>query len=164
MLPKFRTRRLRRAQNHIETAFSLHKNDVRSYQPQNQPFPEPCRAKSSQILGSSGLCQAEAQAALLFNQNPNVKLIVVQSSYCYSVVRVNTSNTVQPLTFGCSSWGVRDFQSAPSRNFVHKFHISFASLSGLPPEISRNFIWLTSLAPHPSPCRTVICDRECQAL
>ena len=38
----------------------------------------------------------------MFNQNPNVKVIVVQSSYCCSVVSVNTSNTVQPLTFGCS--------------------------------------------------------------
>ena len=41
--------------------------------------------------------------ALLFNQLPNVKIIVVQSSDCCSVVSVNTSNTVQPLTFGYSN-------------------------------------------------------------
>ena len=38
---------------------------------------------------------------------------------------------------GVGTWGVRDFQRAPSRNFVHKFHIDFSSL---PPELSsRNF-------------------------
>ena len=58
------------------------------------------RAKISQIRV---VWSCQAQEALLFNQNPNVQLIVVQSSYCCSVVSVNTSNTVQPLTLGCSS-------------------------------------------------------------
>ena len=106
--PKFCTRRLRRAQNHIETAFSPYTENDQYFEemmsvhtsPKTSHFQSHVGPKAAK-LGSSGLCQA--QAALLFNQNPNVKLIVVQSSYCCSVVSVNTSNTVQPLTFGCST-------------------------------------------------------------
>ena len=44
---------------------------------------------------------------LLFSPNPNVKLIVVHNSYCCSVVTVNTTNTVQPLTLRCSTTDMR---------------------------------------------------------
>ena len=40
---------------------------------------------------------------LVFNENLNIKLIVVHHSYCCSVVTVNNKNIVQALTFGSSN-------------------------------------------------------------
>ena len=59
---------------------------------------------SCSAAAAGGETRQPCPTALLFNKILNVKLIVVQSACCCSVVTVNNKNSVQQLTFTCSTF------------------------------------------------------------
>ena len=63
------------------------------------------KASVRPVLQSFSFQEARVRRAdTLFTPGPNVKPIVVQSSYCCSVVTVNNKNNVQAPTFNNSTY------------------------------------------------------------